>query len=195
MVTGVDIVKEQIKIAAGEELTFRQNDIVARGHAINCRINCENPYNDFVPCPGTVTRYHAPGGIGIRVDSALYPGYTIPVFYDSLIAKLAAWGINRNEAIQRMKNALDEYEIDGIETTMPFHRRIINDECFRRGEVDTSFVQEKIGDILAPETYGDEKAAALSAVLVSYLTKNRKGLAVIPQRTSRRTSAWRTGRR
>jgi len=195
MVTGVDIVKEQIKIATGEELAFRQDDIVWRGHAINCRINCEDPYNDFVPCPGTVTRYHAPGGNGIRVDSALYAGYAIPVFYDSLIAKIAAWGINRNEAIQRMKNALDEYEIEGIETTIPFHKKIINDEYFRRGEVDTNFVQERIGEILAPETYESEKAAALSAVLVAYLTKNRKGIAVIPKKTTGRASAWRIGRR
>lgn len=195
MVTGVDIVKEQIKIAAGEKLVYRQDDIEAKGHAINCRINCEDPYNDFVPCPGTVTRYHAPGGHSIRVDSALYAGYTIPVFYDSLIAKLAAWGINRNEAIQCMKSALDEYEIEGIETTIPFHERIISDEYFRRGEVDTTFVQKRIDNLLAPEAVESEKAAALSAVLVSYLTKNRKGLAVIPQRVGRRSSAWRIGRR
>jgi len=195
MVTGVDIVKEQIKIAEGEELAYKQDDIATKGHAINCRINCEDPYNDFVPCPGTVRRYHVPGGFGVRVDSALYSGYTIPVFYDSLIAKLAAWGINRNEAIQRMKNALDEFEIEGVETTIPFHKKIINDEYFRRGEVNTWFVQERIGDILAPEAYESEKAAALSAVLVAYLTKNRKGLAVIPQRAARKTSAWRVGRR
>jgi len=195
MVTSVDIVKEQIKIAAGEELAYRQNDIVARGHAINCRINCEDPYNDFVPCPGTVTRYHAPGGFGIRVDSTLYAGYTIPVFYDSLIAKLAAWGINRKEAIQRMKNALDEYEIEGIETTIPFHKKIIDDECFRRGEVDTGFVHERIGDILASEAFEGKKAAALSTALIAYLTKNNRGLAVIPQRTIRGRSAWRIGRR
>lgn len=195
MVTGVDIVKEQIKIATGEELTYEQDGIISRGHAINCRINCEDPYNDFVPCPGTVTRYRAPGGFGTRVDSALFAGYTIPVFYDSLIAKLAAWGTNRNEAIQRMKNALDEYEIEGIETTIPFHKKIINDQYFRRGEVDTSFVQERIGDILAPETIESEKAAALSAALVTYLTKNKKGLAVIPQRTTKRASTWKTGRR
>ena len=125
----------------------------------------------------------------------MYAGYAIPVFYDSLIAKLAAWGINRNEAIQRMKNALDEYEIEGIETTIPFHKKIINDEYFRRGEVDTTFVQERIGEILAPETYDSEKTAALSAALVTYLTRNRRGLAVIPQRTTKRTSAWRVGRR
>jgi acetyl-CoA carboxylase biotin carboxylase subunit len=195
MVTGVDIVKEQIKIAAGEELAHKQDDVVVRGHAINCRINCEDPYNDFVPCPSTVTKYHAPGGHGIRVDSAIYTGYTIPVFYDSLIAKLAAWGINRNEAIQRMKNALDEYEIEGTETTIPFHKKIINDKYFRRGEADTTFVQERIGSLLAPETYESEKTAALSAALVAYLTQNKKGLAIIPRRTTKRTSAWKIGRR
>jgi len=195
MVTGVDIVKEQIKIATGEELAYKQDDIVTKGHAINCRINCEDPYNDFVPCPGTVIKYHVPGGLGIRVDSALYTGYTVPVFYDSLIAKLAAWGIDRNEAIQRMKNALDEYEIEGVETTIPFHKKIINDECFRRGEVDTTFVHERIGDILAPERYESEKMVALSAALLAYLTKNRRGLAVIPRRTVRGRSAWRMRQR
>jgi len=112
-----------------------------------------------------------------------------------LIAKLAAWGTDRSEAIQRMKNALDEYEIEGIETTISFHKKIITNEHFRRGEVDTTFVQERIGSVLAPEIYESEKAAALSAALVTYLTKDRKGLAVIPQRTTRRTTAWKTGRR
>lgn len=195
MVTGVDIVKEQIKIAMGEELAYKQNDIVVRGHAINCRINCEDPYNDFVPCPGIVSKYHAPGGFGIRVDSALYAGYTIPVFYDSLIAKVAAWGISRNEAIQRMKNALDEYEIEGVETTIPFHKKILSDQYFRRGEVDTGFVHKRIGDILAPEEFEGEKMAALSAALVAYLTKNRRGLAVIPKRAVKGKSAWRMGRK
>jgi acetyl-CoA carboxylase biotin carboxylase subunit len=195
MVTGVDMVKEQIKIAAGEELTYKQDDIAAKGHAINCRINCEDPYNDFAPCPGTVTRYHAPGGFGIRVDSSLYSGYSIPVFYDSLIAKLAVWGVNRSESIQRIRNALDELEIEGVETTIPFHKKIVNNEYFRRGEVDTCFVTERIGDILTPERFESEKVAALSAALVTFLTKNRKGLAVIPKRVTRGRSWWRIGRR
>jgi len=190
MVTGIDIVKEQIKIAAGEELQYKQEDVKLRGHAINCRINAEDPYNDFVPCPGTVTRYLPPGGPGVRVDSALYGGYTIPVFYDSLIAKVAAWGSTREEAISRIQNALNEYVIEGIKTTIPFQLRILNDEHFRKGEIHTGLVDEKIGAIKAEEEHEGEEAAALSVVLAAYLKQRKKGLAVIPRRTSKRTSAW-----
>ena len=185
MVTAIDIVKEQIKIASGQELSYKQGDIAMRGHAINCRINSEDPYKDFVPCPGTITEYHPPGGFGIRVDSALYAGYTIPVFYDSLIAKLAAWGMNRNEALQRMKNALNEYHIEGIETTIPLHKRILEDKCFKRGEIHTRFIEERIGNLTIEKKYeGEEEVAALSAVLATYLRNRQLGLAVIPQRTS-----------
>lgn len=194
MVTGVDIVKEQIKIAAGEDLSYRQSDIMMRGHAINCRINSEDPYNDFVPCPGTITEYCPPGGFGIRVDSALYAGYTIPVFYDSLVAKLAAWGMNRNEALQRMKNALNEYHMEGIETTIPLHKRILEDEYFNRGEIHTRFVEERIGSLTPEETY-EEEVAALSAVLATYLQNRQSGLAVIPQRKAKKVSSWRMMRR
>jgi len=195
MVTGVDIVKEQTKIAADEELAYKQDDIVMRGHVINCRINSEDPYQDFVPCPGTITKYRPPGGFGIRVDSALYTGYTIPVFYDSLIAKLAAWGINRHEAIQRMKNALNEYQIEGIETTIPLHKRILEDEFFRKGKIHTRFVEERIGSLIPEEKYEDEEVAALSAVLAHHLCNRQTGLAVIPQRKIRKVSSWRMIRR
>jgi acetyl-CoA carboxylase biotin carboxylase subunit len=194
MVTGVDIVKEQIKIAAGEELQYKQEDIKLRGHAINCRINAEDPYNDFIPCPGTVTRYLPPGGPGVRVDSALYSGYTIPVFYDSLIAKVAAWGATREEAISRIRNALNEYIIEGIKTTIPFQLRILNDEHFRRGEIHTGLVDEKIGGITIEEEHEGEEVAALSAVLAAYLKHRREGLAVIPRRSLKETSAWKRPR-
>jgi len=190
MVTGIDIVKEQIRIAAGEELQYKQEDITMRGHAINCRINSEDPYNDFIPCPGTVTRYLPPGGPGVRVDSALYSNYTIPVFYDSLIAKLAAWGATREEAISRLQNALNEYVIEGIKTTIPFQLEILNDEYFKRGEIHTGFVQERIGSLVAEEEHEGEEVAALSAVLAAYLRRRREGLAVIPQRMPQKTSAW-----
>jgi len=196
MVTGVDIVKEQIKIAAGEELLYKQSDITMRGHAINCRINSEDPYKDFVPCPGTIIEYRSPGGFGIRVDSALYTGYTIPVFYDSLIAKLAAWGMNRNEALRRMKNALNEYRIGGIETTIPLHKMILEDEYFKRGEIHTRFVKERIRSLTPEERYeGEEEIAALSTVLATYLRNRQSGLAVIPQRKTRKISPWRIVRR
>ncbi|MFQ6064512.1 MAG: hypothetical protein ACE5L6_03460, partial [Candidatus Bathyarchaeia archaeon] len=195
MVTGVDIVKEQLKIAAGEELQYKQDDVTMTGHALNCRINSEDPYSDFAPCPGTITKYLAPGGPGVRVDSALYAGYTIPIYYDSLVAKLAVWGMNRDEAILRMKNALNEYVIEGVKTTIPFHRKILDDEYFRKGEIHTAFIQERIGSLAMEEVEGEE-VAALSAVLAAYLDTRRRGVAVIPERRVEGTSAWKlAGRR
>jgi len=195
MVTGIDIVKEQIKMAAGEELQYKQEDITLRGHAINCRVNAEDPYNNFIPCPGTVTRYLPPGGPGVRVDSALYTGYTIPVFYDSLIAKLAVWGATREEAIARLQNALNEYIIEGIKTTIPFQLKILSDKHFRKGEIHTGFVDERISSFAVEEEHEGEEVAALSAVLASYLKRKREGLAVIPRRASQEASAWKRARR
>jgi len=196
LVTGIDLVKEQIKIAVGDELAYKQDDIAVRGHALNCRINSEDPYRDFSPCPGVITGYRPPGGPGVRVDCALYSGYTIPIFYDSLIAKLAVWGRTREEAILRMKNALSEYVIEGVETTIPFHIRILDDEFFRKGEIHTGFVQERIGTLAAEERSDGEDVAALSVALAAYLNSRRKGTAVIPRRRARGVSAWKmVGRR
>lgn len=139
-ITGLDLVKEQIRIAAGERLAFKQNDIHFNGHAIECRINAEDPSKNFMPNPGTVEDLRLPGGPGVRVDTHLYSGYRIPPFYDSLIAKLIAYGSTRNEAIYRMKRALDEFVIKGIKTTIPFHKRIIGDERFLRGETFIDFL-------------------------------------------------------
>jgi acetyl-CoA carboxylase biotin carboxylase subunit len=133
MVCGVDLVKEQIRIAAGERLGYRQSDIRFHGHAIECRITAEDP-ETFAPCPGRVTTYHAPGGPGVRVDSALYSGYAVPPHYDSLVAKLVVHGATRAEAIARLRRALDEMVVDGIRTTLPLHRAIVNDPEFRRGD-------------------------------------------------------------
>ncbi len=196
MVTGVDIVKEQLRIAAGEELQRKQDDISIRGHALNCRINSEDPYSDFTPCPGTIARYLAPGGPGVRVDSALYTGYTIPIFYDSLVAKLAVWGTSRDEAILRMENALDEYVIEGVETTIPFHKKILDNEHFRKGRIHTDFIRERIGSLTMEKEFEGEEVAALSAVLAAYLSNRREGLAVVPQRRAEGVSAWKmAGRR
>jgi len=194
MVTGIDIVKQQIRIAAGEKLPHKQSEITMRGHALNCRINSEDPYKDFTPCPGTLTRYRAPGGSGVRVDSALYAGYSIPIFYDSLIAKLAVWGANREEAILRMKNALEEYQIDGIETTLPLHKRILENEYFRRGKIDINFVQERIGSLLTRELEGEEIAALIAALAVSQ-NHSRESLSVIPRRRKEIVSTWKWSRR
>jgi acetyl-CoA carboxylase biotin carboxylase subunit len=123
MITGIDLVQEQIKIAQEEKLSFDQNDITFSGHAIECRVNAEHP-DTFAPSPGKVTDYHAPGGINVRIDSALYAGYTIPTHYDSLVAKLIVYGNNRVECLSRLRRALDEYVINGIQTTLPLHRRL-----------------------------------------------------------------------
>ena len=192
MVTSIDIVKEQIKIAAGETLLFKQRDIKLRGHAINCRINAEDPYNDFEPCPGTITKYHPPGGLGVRVDSALYEGYTIPVYYDSLIAKLAAWGNTREEAIARIRNALNEYVVEGIETTIPFHKKILEDEQYQLGNIHTNFVQERINSIALAREHEYEDIAVLSAVVANYLQNHRTGVAVMPFRKTVKASFWKT---
>ena len=140
MVTGTDIVKEQIRIAAGESISFQQDDLTIRGHAIECRINAEDPDRDFAPCPGRIEAFHMPGGPGIRVDTHAYAQYEIPPYYDSLIAKLVAHAPNRNQAVARLSGALDEFIIEGVETTIPFHRKAVRSELFRSGDFDTHFV-------------------------------------------------------
>ncbi|KPL11240.1 acetyl-CoA carboxylase biotin carboxylase subunit [candidate division BRC1 bacterium SM23_51] len=140
MVTGVDIVKKQIQAAAGEKFAFRQDGIRLQGHAIECRINAEDPENEFLPAPGRITVFHPPGGAGVRVDSHAYSEYAIPPHYDSLIAKLIVHDDDRPSALKRMERALDEFVIEGIKTTIPFHQRVLRDERFRRGEYDVTFL-------------------------------------------------------
>lgn len=144
MITGLDLVREQIRIAAGERLSFSQRDVEFRGHAMECRINAEDPAHDFRPSPGTIRGLVLPGGPGIRVDTHVYAGYTIPPYYDSLVAKVIAWGRDRPEAMARMDRALREFEIVGIRTTIPFHRLLLENAFFRRGEVYTNFVQRRM---------------------------------------------------
>lgn len=142
MITGIDLIKEQIKVAEGRQLSFSQEDVKINGCAIECRINAENPYKDFTPSPGKINNYIQPGGIGIRIDSAAYSGYLIPPFYDSMISKVIAWGRDRNEAIERMKRALSEFEIKGVETTIQFHKALMDNEIFKSGEFNTRFLEE-----------------------------------------------------
>ncbi len=142
MISNVDLVREQIMVAAGEPLDFTQDDIVLRGHAIECRINAENPAKDFMPNPGQITGYVTPGGFGVRVDSHVYQDYKIPPYYDSMIGKLICWGRTRNEARRRMYRALKEYVITGIETTIPFHQDIIEDPVFMSGNFNTGFIED-----------------------------------------------------
>jgi len=144
MVTGVDIVREQLRIAAGERLAFRQKDIQWRGHAIECRINAEDPRN-FIPSPGRITGWHAPGGPGIRVDSHVYTNYFVPPYYDSMIAKLIAFGDTREMALARMRIALTEMVVEGIKTNIPLHQDLMNDAAFIRGGVNIHYLQKKLG--------------------------------------------------
>lgn len=144
MVTGVDIVKEQIKVAFGEKLSIKQDETLQRGHSIECRINAENPDKNFLPNPGTINRYEEPQHPWSRVDSACYPGYTVLPFYDSLLAKLVVWGKDREEAISRMKLALEDFVIEGVATTIPFHLALLDDPNFLSGEVTTSYVEKEM---------------------------------------------------
>ncbi|HWE75337.1 MAG TPA: acetyl-CoA carboxylase biotin carboxylase subunit [Stellaceae bacterium] len=143
-ISGVDIVREQIRIAAGMTLGYRQEDIELSGHAIECRINAEHP-ETFRPSPGTITNYHAPGGLGVRVDSAIYQGYTVPPNYDSLIAKLVVHGRTRNECLMRVKRALEEFVIAGIDTTIPMHQMLVGTEGFINGDYDIHWLERLIG--------------------------------------------------
>ena len=145
MITNVDIVKEQLKIASGEEMKLNQDMIKIDGHAIECRINADNPSRNFAPCPGKIKFLNLPGGNGIRVDTAVYPGYTIPPLYDSMIAKLIVHGKTREEAIRKMISALEEVVIDGIDSNVDFHISILNNKRFREGSFDTSFISEEFG--------------------------------------------------
>jgi len=144
-ITGVDIIKEQIRIASGEPMKHaNQDDIMLRGHAIEFRINAEDPEHGFRPHPGEVRLYNAPGGFGVRVDSHLYSGYHVPPYYDSLLAKLVVWGETRGEAINRARRALDEFIVIGIPTTIPFHQAVIENEAFQAGDVYTDFVERHL---------------------------------------------------
>ena len=144
MITGVDIVKEQLLIASGRELSFKQEDIIFRGHAFECRINAEDPVS-FMPQPGTIEAYHAPGGNGIRVDSHIYNGYRVPPNYDSLIGKVITYGEDRDTALSRMRIALDEMVIEGIKTNIPLHEDLVRDPAFQKGGVNIHYLEKKLG--------------------------------------------------
>ena len=145
MITGVDLIKEQIKIASGEVLKIKQKDIKVNGHSIECRINAENPEKNFMPSPGKITGLHLPGGNGIRIDTAIYADYTVPQTYDSMIAKVIVHGKTRDEAIAKMKSALGEFVVDGIDTNINFLYQILENENFITNNYDTSFIQKEFG--------------------------------------------------
>jgi acetyl-CoA carboxylase biotin carboxylase subunit len=145
LITGVDIVKEQLRIAAGLPLSLQQSEVRFSGHAFECRINAEDP-KTFLPSPGKVTTFHPPGGPGIRVDSHLYDGYTVPPFYDSLIGKIISFGENREVALARMRGALDELVVEGIRTNAALHRDLVRDRAFRSGGVSIHYLESKLQD-------------------------------------------------
>ena len=144
MVTGFDIVKEQLRIAAGEPLSITQDQVQLKGHAIECRLNAEDPEN-FMPCPGKIDQFHMPGGPGIRCETHIYNGYVVPPYYDSMIGKLIAHGDNRDSAIARMRTALQEMVIDGIKTNIPLQREILADSAFVTGEQNIHYLEKKLG--------------------------------------------------
>jgi acetyl-CoA carboxylase biotin carboxylase subunit len=143
-VTGIDLVKEQLRIAAGEKLRFQQDDVHIKGAAIECRINAEDYENNFMPCPGKIETLNLPGGPGVRVDTHIYAGYQVSSYYDSLLAKVITHGSNREEAIRIMQRALGEFHIAPIKTTIPFHLRLLENPLFIKGDISTHFIQEML---------------------------------------------------
>lgn len=146
MVTGIDLIKEQIKVASGEKLTVTQDDIVLKGHAIECRVNAEDPEN-FFPSPGKIVRYHAPGGLGVRVDSHLYMGYTVPPHYDSMVAKLIVYADDREQCLLRLQRALKEYVIDGIKTTIPLHQKLVKNQEIKNGQYTIHWLEKNLENL------------------------------------------------
>jgi acetyl/propionyl-CoA carboxylase alpha subunit len=188
-VTGMDLVKEQLRIAAGEPLGYRQGDVQVKGWAIECRITAEDPFNSFLPTSGRVVRLHQPSGPGIRVDSGIHEGFEVSLYYDPLLAKLVAWGNTREEAMQRMRGALREFRIVGIPTSIPFHRWMIGHDGFLRGEYDTSFLEN--GFSLAEAGQGGHRQlAAIVATLLSHERRQRVSPSSVPREDGDGGGLW-----
>ena len=179
-ITGVDLAREQLRIASGLELEYDQGDIMPRGHAIECRINAEDPLNNFIPAPSRIIRYAEPGGPGIRIDSGVYQGFTIPPFYDSMIAKLISWAEDRPRAIERTKRALWEFQISGVKHNIPFHQVVMDNSYWINGEYDTSFIQrynildQVVNFVKETKSKSSDKrtAAAMAAVQTVIMSSN-----------------------
>ena len=200
LVTGIDLVREQINVAAGAPLSFSQTDVQWNGHAIECRVYAEDPENNFFPSPGTITFLQSPAGPGIRDDSGVRAGSEVSIYYDPMISKLAAWGRNREEAIDRLRRALDEYQIDGIQTTLPFFRRIIRDHEFIAGQLDTGFITRFwdrawdrthpcVPDVRDQSSSDETRDIALIAAALHY--SDQKRAAVNNSSSSSTSSRWR----
>jgi len=189
LTTRIDLVEEQLKVVSNGSLDLSQNEIRVNGWAINCRINAEDPRANFVPTPGTIIRYHPPTGPGVRIDSALFSGCSVPEYYDSLIAKLATWGVNRSDAIQRMKIALDETEIIGVPTTIPLHRELMRDEAFAHGNFDTTYLNEFLPRLTETILQYEKFAAVVAAAGKAKAPPTRDSDGIV------KPSRWRTAAR
>jgi acetyl-CoA carboxylase biotin carboxylase subunit len=192
-VTGIDLVREQIRVAWGEKLSFTQDDIVLKGHAIECRVYAEDPENNFLPSPGTIQRLRLPQGPGVRDDGGIYEGSEISIYYDPMISKFAVFGKDREEAIDRMRRALQEYEVGGIKTTLPFFREIMQDQEFIDGKLDTSFIA-RFNERKKPIEFSEsDRDIAVIAAALSY--SNRQLKPQVVAETTAKTSRWTTSGR
>jgi acetyl-CoA carboxylase biotin carboxylase subunit len=190
MVTGIDIVKEQILLAAGEELTIRQEDVKQAGHAIECRIYAEDPDRSFLPCPGLITSLRVPGGPGVRDDSGVYAGFEIPIHYDPIISKLIAWGRDRTEAIARMKCALSAYVVTGVKTTIPFHIRVMNNRHFIEGDIDTNFIDNVFFKEEDKSRFDGEEIALITAAIHLYTEERKRAANHVSENNAGPVSMW-----
>jgi acetyl-CoA carboxylase, biotin carboxylase subunit len=190
MVTGIDLVKEQIRVAMGEPLSLTQDDVKFRGHSIECRIYAEDPYRNFAPSPGLIRHLMLPSGPGVRNDNGAYSGYEVTVHYDPMLSKLSVWGSDRNEAIRRMRRALMEYRVDGIHTTIPFHIAMMENEDFATASFDTGFIDRYLADFVHPPVTEELTDAAIVVAAIRALEDSEK--VVLPDR---RESKWRRAAR
>ncbi len=193
MVYGVDLVKAMIEIAAGAKLPFTQDQIVPRGHAIECRIIAEDPSRNFMPAPGTIRALRGPGGPGVRYDGGIYGGFTVPVHYDPLLAKLITWGANRNEAAARMTRALDELRVDGVKTSIAFHRRVMTHPAFLAGDLHTGFLEEHPELLMSGKDPWLSEVAVLAAAVAHFRRLEQLSLRAPKAGSSGGTSAWKRG--
>lgn len=191
-VTGIDVVKAMIEVAAGNKLKFNQKEIIQKGHAIECRICAEDPVKDFVPSPGLIQQLRLPGGFGIRDDSGIYEGWEVPLFYDSLLSKLIVWAESRGEAILRMRRALREYKIKGIKTNIPFHQWIMNHERFIKGDYDTNFIDEEFNADVLKSSFSHEEIAIISGVIAAYRRDKevKERILTLNNKSGSRASVW-----
>jgi acetyl-CoA carboxylase biotin carboxylase subunit len=187
LVTGIDLVREQIRVAAGERLSFTQDDVALTGHAIECRIYAEDPDNNFLPSPGKITRLRIPQGPGVRDDGGVYEGSEVSIYYDPMISKFAVYGRDRDEAIDRMRRALREYEVSGIKTTLPFFREVMEDIEFVEGKLDTAFIERFLE---RREVTEPDNAQMDIAVIAAVLGKSNQAKPILVTRPPTGPSKW-----